>query len=331
MPLAHGAPVQPALDRPAERVRVADAVNLQSVAAAGSRLVAVGERGVVIISDDQGKTWQQVSTPVSVGLTAVRFADAKHGWITGHGGAILATSNGGTTWTRQLEGRKAAQLLLESARSGGKAEAVAGAERLVAEGPDKPFFDLWFFDPMHGIAVGAYGLAFETTDGGKTWTPITSRLPEGLDRHLYGIRARADEVLIAGESGTVLHSKDRGRTFQRLALPYEGSLFTAEIGASGELVVAGLRGNVWRSTDAGQNWAQVPTPAPVAFVASALDAKNRILLANQGGTVFRFEGSALVRLPVHARLLNGLLSLSDDQLLTVSPRGLMATKIETQK
>ena len=35
---------------------------LLDVASAGQRLVAVGERGHVLLSDDQGKTWRQART-----------------------------------------------------------------------------------------------------------------------------------------------------------------------------------------------------------------------------------------------------------------------------
>jgi photosystem II stability/assembly factor-like uncharacterized protein len=324
--LAHAAPVPPALERAAEKVRTPHAAGLLSASFAGRRIVAVGERGVIITSDDQGKTWQQASTPVSVGLTSIRFVDAKRGWATGHGGVVLATTDAGVSWTRQLDGRKAAQLLLEAAQKAQGAEAIASAKRMVAEGPDKPFFDAWFFNSLHGMVVGAYGLALETTDGGKSWSSMLSKLPQDLDRHLYAIRARAGEVLIAGESGLVLLSRDQGRSFQRLALPYEGSLFTAEIGKAGELIVAGLRGNVWRSIDSGRTWAQIPTPVPVTVVASTMDAQGRFLFANQAGMLLRLDADTMHRLPVHAPPLNGVLSLNDDETLGVSMRGVLVLK-----
>ena len=44
---------------------------------AGNRLVAVGERGTILLSDD-GQAWRQVPSPVSVGLTGVSFGDDQH-------------------------------------------------------------------------------------------------------------------------------------------------------------------------------------------------------------------------------------------------------------
>ena len=110
-----------ALDRPAERARAPERAVLLSAAAADAHWVAVGERGLVLRSDDNGKTWQQSPAPVSVTLTAVRFADARHGIAVGHGGTVLVTEDGGQTWTRRLDGRQLAAQLLAVAKASGNA------------------------------------------------------------------------------------------------------------------------------------------------------------------------------------------------------------------
>ncbi|WP_460940053.1 WD40/YVTN/BNR-like repeat-containing protein, partial [Pandoraea terrae] len=69
---------------------------------AGSRIVAVGEHGVILLSDDDGRTWRQArQVPVSATLSAVTFTDPKHGWVVGQWGVILATGDGGETWEKQ--------------------------------------------------------------------------------------------------------------------------------------------------------------------------------------------------------------------------------------
>src|SRR5882762_6618150 len=82
-------PVCDALQRPALAVREPQRAVLLSGAQAGTRVVAVGERGVVALSDDGGTTWRQAPCPVSVTLTMVRFADDRHGVAVGHGGTVL--------------------------------------------------------------------------------------------------------------------------------------------------------------------------------------------------------------------------------------------------
>ena len=84
---------------------------LIDVTRAGDRLVAVGARGHIVYSDNQGESWLQAPVPVRQLLTAVDFVDEKHGWAVGHDSLILHTSDGGETWavstvTRRLMRRR---------------------------------------------------------------------------------------------------------------------------------------------------------------------------------------------------------------------------------
>ena len=106
-----------------------------------SKLVAVGERGHILLSSD-GADWQQAQVPVQVTLTAVYFIDEMHGWAVGHDATILSSSDGGVSWQIQ-------QHLPEM---------------------EKPLLDVLFFDKNTGVAVGAYGLFYRTNDGGKHWS-----------------------------------------------------------------------------------------------------------------------------------------------------------------
>jgi photosystem II stability/assembly factor-like uncharacterized protein len=316
------APVGDALDRPALPAKHAERSVLLGAARAGERLVAVGERGIVILSDDQGASWRQVATPVSVTLTAVRFADARHGFIVGHGGTVLASDDGGEHWARRLEGRRAAQLALEAAQGGGDKAAVRAAKRLVEDGPDKPFLDLLALDAQQVVVVGAYGLAFASDDGGRHWQSWIGRLdnPDGL--HLYAIRRRGDRILVAGEQGLVRLSEDAGRTFVALDVPYRGSFFTAELPSSDEIVLAGLRGNVWRSQDAGSSWRQLAVPMPASITASALRADGTLLLVNQAGVVLAGHSAPLAPLALPPQPpLTGLLPEPDGSLLLLTING----------
>src|SRR6478736_2121215 len=67
------------LDTPAMLSPLASRALLNGLANAGNRIVAVGQRGHVVYSDDGGKQWQQASVPVSSDLVAVHFPDAKNG------------------------------------------------------------------------------------------------------------------------------------------------------------------------------------------------------------------------------------------------------------
>ena len=72
------------------------------VTRAGNRLVAVGQGGRIILSDDNGKSWRQVETPTSVTLTHDVFVSPQSGWAVGQMGVVLHTSDGGEHWVMQL-------------------------------------------------------------------------------------------------------------------------------------------------------------------------------------------------------------------------------------
>jgi photosystem II stability/assembly factor-like uncharacterized protein len=319
------APVADALQRPALMVRQPARVVLQAAAQAGTRTVAVGERGVVAVSEDGGVAWRQVPMPVSVTLTMVRFADERHGVIVGHGGTVLTTDDAGDHWTLRLDGHRLARLAQDAANASGDERRMRDAEQLVADGADKPFLDVLMFDARRLLAVGAYGIAFHSEDGGATWQPWMERLDNPRGLHLYALRRAGEALLIAGEQGLLLRSDDGGRSFRRLASPYKGSFFTAEMPSPQELVVAGLRGNVWRSTDAGASWSQIATPAPVSITASALRPDGSLLLVTQAGMVLTGRDT-LAPLPLSKPLppLNAVLARANGSLLALGLQGAVA-------
>lgn len=292
--LAGAAPVGDALQRPALSVRQPERTVLLSIARAGERLVAVGERGIVAISDDAGGHWRQATCPVSVTLTMVRFADAKNGVAVGHGGAVLTTADAGDSWQLRLDGRRVGQIAHQSAST---PEAQKEAERLVADGPDKPFLDVVVWDARRMLAVGAYGLAFHTVDGGATWTPWMSRVPNPKALHWYVARRQGDVLLLAGEQGQIVRSDDGGASFRPLTSPYKGSWFAGELQSDGRLLLAGLRGNVWRSADGGANWQTIANPIPASITAITASGADW-LLASQSGAVLRLRGDALAPMAV---------------------------------
>lgn len=327
--LAAASPTGEALERAALAVRAPGQAVLVSAALAGERIVAVGERGIVALSDDGARSWRQASVPTSVTLTAVRFADAQRGWAIGHGGTVLATDDGGERWTRRLDGRRAAQIVLDAARAGGDARAVQEAERLVAEGPDKPLLDLLLLSGTRLLAVGAYGLALASDDGGQSWQSWMPRLPNPRGLHLYAARQRGQTLLLAGEQGLVLLSDDGGRSFRRVETPYKGSFFSAELLGEQDLVLAGLRGTLLRSRDGGASWSPVAVPMPASITATTLAAEGRLLAANQAGLVMALQGERMV--PVNAAPLpplNALLARPGAPLLALTVQGAMSVGAE---
>ncbi|HLQ08788.1 MAG TPA: YCF48-related protein, partial [Steroidobacteraceae bacterium] len=202
-----------------------------SATSAGKRIVAVGDHGTVLLSDDDGKTWRQArEVPTRLMLTSVCFTDDMRGWAVGHWGVVLHTEDGGDSW----------KLLRQDTSV------------------DQPLFSVYFMDRKQGLVVGLWSLALRTSDGGLHWTSVNMPAPPGGDKagpNLYRIfRAKeAGTLFIAAEMGLVYRSDDGGQSWQMIQTGQRGSLWTGLALRDGSLLVAGLNGQMLRSSD-GSAW-----------------------------------------------------------------------------
>jgi photosystem II stability/assembly factor-like uncharacterized protein len=313
------------LTQPAVITPKAMGAAMLAVTRAGARLVAVGERGTVLLSDDHGAHWKQAAVPVQATLTCVTFANERNGWAGGHLGTILRTEDGGQTWRKQLDGIAAGALAMAAAERSGDATAISAARRLVEEGADKPFFDLEFIDAQRGFAAGAYGLMFATTDGGQTWAPWGARLPNPKSLHLYGVRASGNTLVVAGEQGLLLRSTDGGTQFASLVSPYKGSFFGLLRTRGGAWVAHGLRGSAYRSVDDGTRWDKVDSGQPTTLAAGLALPSGGFVLVSQSGDVLmaRDDAAALQRIPAREPVpVAGAALAADGAVVLASLRGM---------
>lgn len=204
---------------------------LLSAVKAGNRLVAVGEFGHVIYSDDLGATWvQAASVPTQVTLTSVYFVNDKIGFAGGHDSTVIKTEDGGDHWTLAYH------------------DVAAQA----------PIMSVYFTDENHGFAMGAFSFVIETQDGGKSWTQRALIEGSQEDSHLNKVFAdKNGTILVAAEFGTVYRSTDQGKTFTEIKTGYEGSFWGGLALSDGSALIFGMRGNVYRSADDGATWAKV--------------------------------------------------------------------------
>jgi len=163
-----------------------------------------GDYGAMVHTEDGGATWtkQQVPAetelpesafdmgvePGDVNLYGISYGDENHVWIVGEFGVILASTDGGLTWTQQ-------KAPIEST-----------------------LFGVHFTDAQHGWAVGVDANIVRTEDGGATWQIIQPPLRQ---RSLYDVFVRGHQGWIVGDSGTVLQSTDGGLTWQTHELPIQ--------------------------------------------------------------------------------------------------------------
>lgn len=255
---AQAAPFTDVLDLPAMPSALAASSALRDVTRAGERLVAVGPRGHIVYSDDQGAHWLQAQVPVSADLNAVSFPTAVHGWAVGNDGVVLHSRDGGQHWEKQLDGRA------------------------LADGTDSTLLDVWFSDDQHGYAVGLFNLLLRTEDGGQHWLPWQDHSDNPQSLHLTSLAPVGDALYITGEQGLLLKLDRAGERFRQVPTPYAGTLFGA-VGKPGLLLIYGLRGNAYRSTDGGRQWQPVSSGVKTSLTAASLGASGEVWLASQAG------------------------------------------------
>lgn len=290
---------------------------LLDITRAGERLVVVGERGHIAFSDDEGLTWQQAKTPISSTLTAVYFANENDGWAVGHDGAILRTADGALTWEKQLDGFQVNQTVFDQAEKTKEEAALSlnnlknsANPRLISQAEErlenatyavedaradfedkstKPFLDVWFKDANTGFVVGAYGLIFKTTDGGKHWQDWSVHVPNPDRFHFNAITSVGDNrLMLVGEMGTIMRSADNGNTWQKLQSPYGGSLFGINSLFDNKVLLAfGLRGNVLRSENQGSTWKSMDSGTEQGLSEGFVSNDRTIYLVGNGGAFLK--------------------------------------------
>ncbi|MEZ9141488.1 MULTISPECIES: WD40/YVTN/BNR-like repeat-containing protein [unclassified Shewanella] len=254
------------------------------IAKAGENLVAVGERGHVLVKQQD---WQQVSSPVISQLTKVFFLNEKQGWAVGHDATIIHTVDGGLTWQVQFQSTEV----------------------------EKPLLDILFFNENEGIAVGAYGLFYRTADGGKHWVQEFHEellFPEDVsyladlkaeDEALYlsersallphfnrVIQLADNRLLMVGELGLVATSDDNGVTFVTQPFDYEGSMFNA-IETDGAVFVMGLRGHVFKTDKLFSQWQEIALPVKSSINNAYITDSGSLYLVGNAGVVIELDNT----------------------------------------
>ncbi|MGQ0429132.1 MAG: WD40/YVTN/BNR-like repeat-containing protein [Gammaproteobacteria bacterium] len=323
---AQDAPAEDPAARPSVIAPLAARSLLIDLARAGPRVFAVGERGHVLHSGDDGNTWIQVQVPGSANLTAAYFNDDLHGCAVGHVETILCTWDGGKTW-----------------------------ERTHFEPENhQPLLDVWFADGERGLATGAYGVIYTTADGGRVWSQVPfepvpldgagARVAEeasvdemeeevdlGFEFHLNAIaRGPGQRLYLGAEAGRLFRSDDDGATWRELPSPYDGSYYGILPLDGDALLAFGLRGNLFRSDDGGMNWTQIETGTVALLNAGArVDADTIVIVGMAGVQLASHDGGATFTL--HQRedrkALSAVLPAADGSLIVAGEGGVARTTL----
>ena len=332
-----------------------------------SRAVAVGERGQILVSESR-TDWRQIAdVPTRATLTAVD-AVGENVWAVGHDGTILHSSDGGLSWTVQRtdvlrpvsddeewnprQGVPLLDILMQDAQHGFAIGAYSLMLRTDDGGTTWTVVDVTTgqvaADPAaeDTAAVAAADAAIDdaaSEDDGyndESWAISDDELAldEETDPHFNGIvRTGSGALFIVAERGAGFRSRDDGATWQRIQLPYQGSMFGA-IGFDGDHLLAyGMRGNAFETTDLGDTWNELDTGTDLSLMGGTPTSNGGMVLVGVNGIlVHRASADAPLRHEVFSSAQSGTPVLADvlarggSDLVVAGERGVSAFKTKAQ-
>ena len=249
-------------------------------------------------SEDAGESWRSVDSPLSdycVWAIAIDPADPATmfaGTGTPTPAAIFRSTNGGTTWDKRpvevaeecpavgvprvtgiaIDPTNRNSIWVGLEVDGGR-RSTDGGDTWTAINGQIPNPD------VHNVAVAAgppktvvvvvNNDVYTSTDDGANWEPVGIKdvFPWTYPRGIMVQPGSSDTIFLTigdttpGSTGTVMRSKDTGKTWERLNLPVDPNSAMWVVNAqpfNPDLIFAGSRyGYLYRSDDAGESWSKL--------------------------------------------------------------------------
>lgn len=272
----------------------------------GGKKVAVGKSGLILMTNNNGKTWERRATDTSKVLAAISFGDSNHAFVVGNGGTLLATDDGGSTWRSQASGSKD-QLLGVHALDSRNAHVVGAFGTLLStsdggrswtrheikwdqligkiiheSGYIEPNLNaIYFSSSMKGWIVGEFGLVLHTDDGGSTWTAQRSGsdLPQ-----LYSVKFIDDQRGWAmGQAGSLIHTTDGGKRWAAVEINPKRDLYNISVDGQRAVIVGD--GIAIGSDDGGSSWKEIRLNSEDRWLSGVLVKGRSALAVGSGGTI----------------------------------------------
>ncbi|MCX7680276.1 MAG: YihY family inner membrane protein, partial [Spirochaetes bacterium] len=192
-------------------------------------------------------------------FTDIQFI-GKSGWIVGHGGVILSSTNGGTNWSIEKLG-------------------------------SFNFTRIHMVNLKKGFILTDNGFIFTTEDGAKTWIPKSW---DGYSSRWNDIAFNGDSGIIVGDKGTILITKNGGLDWTISVLNETkrkkryANLNGVAFSDANNIWIVGDQGMVLNSTNGGTNWVSKHFHENDYYAIYFKDRQNGII-AGEDGYIVRTE------------------------------------------
>ncbi|WP_177188786.1 WD40/YVTN/BNR-like repeat-containing protein [Solimonas aquatica] len=288
---------------------------LFSVSFDGSKGVAVGAGGKLMVSNDAGKTWAAEAGPTGLAITAVAIKGSRR-VMAGQVGEIYYDDGSGKWQKADNELKERAMGvainsngvaivvgafgMLERSTDGGKTWKAANlnwdplfaSSELLGDGFQPQLYAVNVDDTGLAIAVGELGTVIRSSDAGRTWFPVLGGNVHGETRPptLFAVSQREDgSVFAVGQSGTIYKSADKGLTWCSIPSGTDANLFGVASLPGGKTVVSGMREMLFSSNDAEWERLKGEDIAVAWYSGVASTSSGNIIAVGQSGNILRVE------------------------------------------
>ena len=255
-----------------------------------------GFNGLILKTEDGGKTWQKNTFDSRVNFFNVHFLTTERGFITGDNGTIIFTDDGGRNW------------------------------KILNAYVKESIFDICFLsDKKTGFMAGSHGTILKTLNGGNTWYPVYTPTRELL----YSISFKDDRNGFAvGWNGTILKTTNSGRSWKQLEKLTNNYLRDITFLDENNGFISGGGGIVLRTTDGGDSWAEVPSNTMSGLYSiHFVDNKDGLILGSRGEILVTDDSGAnwkLTQSGNYATLTDAAVT-GEDKIFVIGFNGTMLT------
>lgn len=243
--------------------------NLNKICRVGENTYfAVGNKGVIIVSNDAGKSWSKIENPTKRDLFYVYFKDENKGCAAGDSGTILITKDGGKTFVEQKSGinRRLNNVFFADEENGwavgGKQKSNISGGYYTGGGIAGAIASALVAGIVNSTSQSV-GIILKTKDGGQTWARIDCPVSQVVNSLYFRDK---DNGIAVGGGGAILKTKDGGATWEKMYSPTEFNLDDIKFTKDGTGYISGgyyyvydgavymLWGILLRSDNGGKYW-----------------------------------------------------------------------------
>ena len=242
-----------------EEINTGLTTSFYDVDVSGETAMVVGDGGQMRRSTDGGATWLSVSGVTSNDIHAVDFVDEDTGWFVGDKGVLYKTTSSGGTWTQ------------------------------TASKTNQTLYDVSMYSTSVGWLAGVGGILTYTGNGG-TWNSQFS----GVTEDLHAVHAVTDQIAFAGgASATLLMTEDAGSNWSAVStddLDDDDVVMAIDFVDESDGVFVTSMGMVGVTDDGGDSWSFSSIADSLTDVVAL--GEGDYLASSAAGNVYRYDSVA---------------------------------------